>query len=299
MPRAVTVSAGSVCFQAATAPRALPMVISRCSPPPASACMDWFKFSGRGGGGGGSRGASTISMIVAFAVPPLSHIVCKPKRPPRRLNSPIRLDINMAPVAPIGWPLAIAPPFTFTLDKSPPAMAFAHANGIDEKASFTSTKSISLIFKLALARTLWVAGTGPSSISTGSIAAKPSATTRAFGFTPSFLRPRSLHISTAAAPSQICEAAAAVSVPLFSNGLSLPRDCREASFRIPSSMAWSSFGASPLDMPGRLLHGTGTTSLNRPALAAAAASWWLRNANASASSRVKPYFFATSSAPTN
>mmetsp|Transcript_13743 Transcript_13743/g.42936 ORF Transcript_13743/g.42936 Transcript_13743/m.42936 type:complete len:310 (-) Transcript_13743:513-1442(-) len=239
------------------------------------------------------------STIVAFAVPPLSHIVSSPYRPPRRSSSPMRLDMSMAPVAPMGCPRAIAPPFTFTLERSPPVQAFAQASGTEEKASFTSTRSMSLMARPALPRTCSVAGTGPSSITTGSRAARPSATTRALGRRPSRCRPRSLQTSRAAAPSQICEAAAAVSTPFARMGLSLARASRFVSGRMPSSVVCSSSGARALEMPSRLRHGRGTISEKRPARAASAARAWLRAAKASASSRVTPHRLATSSAPTN
>mmetsp|Transcript_27232 Transcript_27232/g.78200 ORF Transcript_27232/g.78200 Transcript_27232/m.78200 type:complete len:270 (-) Transcript_27232:245-1054(-) len=211
----------------------------------------------------------------------------------------MRLDMSIAPVAPMGCPRAMAPPFTFSFERSPPVQALAHANGTEENASFTSTRSMSLIVSRALPSTCSVAGIGPSSITTGSPAARPSATTRARGRRPSRWRPRSLHTSRAAAPSQIWEAAAAVSVPFARIGLSLPRASRLVLGRMPSSAACASLGASALEMPSWLRHGMGTISAKRPACVACAARAWLRTAKASASSRVMPYFFATSSAPTN
>ena len=42
------------------------------------------------------------------------HIVTSAWRPPVRCSSAIALVVMMAPVAPSGWPIAIAPPFTLT-----------------------------------------------------------------------------------------------------------------------------------------------------------------------------------------
>ncbi len=46
--------------------------------------------------------------------PPPMHIVTIPRRPSRRSSACISLTVRIAPVAPIGWPRAIAPPETFT-----------------------------------------------------------------------------------------------------------------------------------------------------------------------------------------
>src|SRR5207237_7929349 len=43
------------------------------------------------------------SMMVALAIPPPSHIVCRPKRPPVRSNSHKSVVISRAPEQPSGW----------------------------------------------------------------------------------------------------------------------------------------------------------------------------------------------------
>ncbi len=60
------------------------------------------------------HGLHSRSMIVTFACPPPSHIVCRPKRLPVRSSSCSSVVISFAPVAPSGCPSAIAPPLTFT-----------------------------------------------------------------------------------------------------------------------------------------------------------------------------------------
>mmetsp|Transcript_9690 Transcript_9690/g.24346 ORF Transcript_9690/g.24346 Transcript_9690/m.24346 type:complete len:216 (+) Transcript_9690:1828-2475(+) len=186
---------------------------------------------------------SVRSMTVALAVPPLSHIVRSPYLPPRRSSSLIKLDMSMAPVAPIGCPRAIAPPFTFTRERSPPTIALAQAKGTEENASFTSIRSKSFTWSPAFASTAFVAGIGPSNITMGSVPERPSAKIRARGRRPRRCKPRSLHTRTAAAPSQICDAAAAVRQPLLRRGFNLLRASRLASGRMPSSTACISSGA--------------------------------------------------------
>ena len=68
--------------------------------------------------------------------------------------------------------------------------------------------------------TVLVAGMGPPSMVTGSVPASARPTILARGLTPSFLRPASLQMRMAEAPSQICEARPAVIKPC-----SLPLDC--------------------------------------------------------------------------
>ncbi len=89
--------------------------------------------------------------------------------------------------------------------------------------------------------------------------------------------------TTAAAPSEICEAEPAVMVPSLVNaGRSLASDSTVVSARTPSSTL-NSIG-SPL----RCGIDTGTiSSSNSPSLAARAASWCERAENSSCSSRVR------------
>mmetsp|Transcript_47398 Transcript_47398/g.101395 ORF Transcript_47398/g.101395 Transcript_47398/m.101395 type:complete len:385 (+) Transcript_47398:199-1353(+) len=212
---------------------------------------------------------------------------------PRRSISCTRVVINLAPVPPRGWPSAMAPPFTFSRSIFRPT-AFTQANGTGAKASFTSYNPTSSIFSPNFSSTFWEAGTGPSSMITGSVPTSSSPTSLAMGFTPSFSRPRSLQISTAAAPSQIWEDTAGVITPLGCRAFSLARVSMVVA-RIPSSTSWV-----PEDSPLLRFTGTGTISfLNLPSLVAFAARSWDRTANCSSSSRVMLYFLASSSAPPN
>src|ERR1700733_1404501 len=62
----------------------------------------------------GQAAAPTRSTMVALAMPPPSHIVCRPKRAPDRIIWWVRVVISLAPDAPIGCPSAIAPPLTLS-----------------------------------------------------------------------------------------------------------------------------------------------------------------------------------------
>ena len=88
------------------------------------------------------------------------HMVAAARLAPRRLSSCSRVVVIRAPEQPSGWPMAIAPPLTFSrsgssLSSSDTATAWA-AN-----ASLTSTSSSASVCQPALASTLPMAGTGP------------------------------------------------------------------------------------------------------------------------------------------
>ncbi len=110
----------------------------------------------------------------------------------------------------------------------------------------------------------------------------------------------SLMIKMAEAPSVICEELAAVTWPFSGSkaGLSLARDSREESGRMPSSAVTS----SPVSMTwlvsrSKRFSATGMISFSkRPSAVAVAARWWLCTEKASMSSRVIPHFWAMSSA---
>jgi len=54
-----------------------------------------------------------FSMIVAMPMPPPTHSVMRPRLSLRRSSSSSSVPSSIAPVAPSGWPSAIAPPLTF------------------------------------------------------------------------------------------------------------------------------------------------------------------------------------------
>ena len=73
----------------------------------------------------------------------------------------------MPPVAPSGWPMAIAPPLTLTLSRST-SMSLTKRRTTAANASFISIRSMSSIVSPALASALREAGAGPVSMIVGS-----------------------------------------------------------------------------------------------------------------------------------
>src|SRR4029077_2763180 len=88
------------------------------------------------------RGQGATSNSAAWPCPTPTHMVAMPRPPPRRRNSCNRLTTSRAPLIPSGCPIAIAPPFTFTLLSSRPSSRTT-ASDCDAKASFSSTRSSS------------------------------------------------------------------------------------------------------------------------------------------------------------
>ena len=110
-------------------------------------------------------------------------------------------------------------------------------------------------------------------------------------------------MTTAAAPSLICDELPAVTEPLTWNaGRSPPRTSSDVSRRGPSSAVNATVrtaGAPPPFAGSATRTSIGTvSSSNRPASSAATARWWLRRANSSCSPRdtldSRAWFSATS-----
>ena len=92
-----------------------------------------------------------------------------------------------------------------------------------------------------------VAGIGPVSIITGSTPASANVWKRARGFRPSSFAFSSLMISTAAAPSVICDELPAVITPSGLNaGFSVASFSTFESGRMPSSLATTASPSSPV-----------------------------------------------------
>ncbi|MNT37828.1 hypothetical protein D3C72_1739860 [compost metagenome] len=106
----------------------------------------------------------------------------------------------------------MAPPFTLMRAGSAPS-ALSQAMGTGAKASLTSYRSMSSIFMPAFCSARCVAGSGASSMMTGSWPSTLMWWMRASGFTPSVFRPRSFTTIRPLAPSQIWLAVAAVQRP--------------------------------------------------------------------------------------
>ena len=58
-----------------------------------------------------------LSIAIAIPSPPLTHSVASPRRALRRFISCSSVTMMRAPVQPIGWPSAIAPPLTFSFSE--------------------------------------------------------------------------------------------------------------------------------------------------------------------------------------
>ena len=195
------------------------------------------------------------------------------------------------PDAPIGWPMAIAPPLTLTLLVSQPISLFT-AQACAAKASLISSKSRSAAFQPARASALVEAGTGPMPMMAGSSPLVAKLAMRPSGFRPSAAAFLAVITITAAAPSLMPDALPAVTPPALSKAGRRPASTSALVLRLMNSSASKTTG-SPF------LCGMVTptiSSLKRPASCAAAAFICDASASASWASRVMPYFLATFSA---
>ena len=125
-------------------------------------------------------GHQTRSMIVAVPMPPPVHIVISAVVRSRRSSSSRAVWISMPPVAPIGWPRAIAPPLTLTFSGSRSRSRIVF-RGTAAKASLISHRSMSSTFMPARSRHFCDAGPGAVSMITGSAPATALITIRARG----------------------------------------------------------------------------------------------------------------------
>ncbi|CUJ15414.1 Uncharacterised protein [Achromobacter ruhlandii] len=191
----------------------------------------------------------------------------------------------------MGWPRAVAPPWMLTFScgslKSVMAAMVTTAN-----ASLISYRSTSSAFQPVLANRFFKAPTGAVVNQFGSCECWLCATMRASGLTPSFSAVEARISTMAAAPSEIDDELAAVTVPSFLNaGLSVG---------IFSGMAL--VGASSVSTtvsPLRPATVTGVIShLKLPSSVAARARRSDSSENASCCSRVNEYLAAQSSANT-
>ena len=76
-------------------------------------------------------------MMVALAMPPPSHIVCSPYRPPRCSSALTRVVMMRAPLAPSGWPMAMAPPLTLVLARSAPGSHTTRMNPVPDMGDWS------------------------------------------------------------------------------------------------------------------------------------------------------------------
>src|SRR5512136_1962330 len=108
--------------------------------------------------------------------------------------------------------MAMAPPLTLTLLVSQPRSLFT-AQACAAKASLASTKSRSLADQPAFSSALRDAGIGPEPMTFGSTPAVAHDVILAIGLSLRFLASFAVISTTAAAPSLMPEALAAVTVP--------------------------------------------------------------------------------------
>src|SRR5205807_7881322 len=86
--------------------------------------------------------APLTSTIIASPCPPPEQIAATPRPPPRRRSSWTSVVRMRAPLAPIGCPSAIAPPFTLTLASSTPSIRI-ELSATEANASLISNSSMS------------------------------------------------------------------------------------------------------------------------------------------------------------
>ena len=100
------------------------------------------------------------AMHMAMPMPPPMHSVARPFLASRFCISCSSVTSTRAPDAPIGWPIAIAPPLTLTLEVSQPRSLLT-AQACAAKASLASIRSRSPMFQPAFFSAAREAGIGP------------------------------------------------------------------------------------------------------------------------------------------
>src|ERR1700754_2664672 len=158
------------------------------------------------------RRVHTNSMAIAVASPPPIHSAATPLFAPRVVNALRRVTTIRAPLAPIGWPSAQAPPWILIFSWETPSSRMT-AIGTTANASFISNRSTSSVFQPAFASTLEMAPTGAVVNHSGSCEWVAWATMRASGVTPRVFASSAESSTSAAAPSEMLDELAAVIVP--------------------------------------------------------------------------------------
>ena len=171
---------------------------------------------------------------MAAPCPTPTHMVVSPDRAPLLFISCNNVAEIRTPLHPSGCPIAIAPPFTFTLFISRPRSRI-QASDCEAKASLSSIISRSAIFNPALCNAFFVAGTGPMPITEGSTPATAMEIIFANGCRLYFFTASSPASKRAAAPSLMPDELPAVTVPSFINA-----GFKEANFSSDVSLGCSS-----------------------------------------------------------
>ncbi len=178
-----------------------------------------------------------------------------------------------APLHPIGWPRAIAPPLTLSRSGSKPSSR-STASTWAANASLSSIRSMSSSETRVLSSRLRTAGTGPMPMISGCTPSTRELTHRAIGSTPSLSAVSPARTSIEAAPSVIPLEFPAVTDPLSGSktGLSSANPSVVTPARGCSSR-------SIVSVPFRVSISTGATSRSkRPSRHAASARCWVRAA---------------------
>src|SRR5919107_4563483 len=152
------------------------------------------------------------SRIVAVDMPWPMHMTCRPNCPSVASRPASIFAMRPAPVAPKGWPWAMAPPQGFTRSMSG-ASSSAQERTTEAKASFISIQSRSSMPSPAFSSARRVAGMTPVSCMTGSSPMATRARKRALGVKPSACALSRSPTSTAEAPSVSWEELPAVTTP--------------------------------------------------------------------------------------
>mmetsp|Transcript_2204 Transcript_2204/g.5966 ORF Transcript_2204/g.5966 Transcript_2204/m.5966 type:complete len:230 (+) Transcript_2204:2367-3056(+) len=228
------------------------------------------------------------------------HIETTPKRPPRRSSSLIMDTERRAPLMPSGCPIAMAPPFTFTMSRLSLSLSMQYS-ACDPKASLISKRSISSTPRPAFSNTAGMATAGPIPITLGSTPATAKARNVARGFNPRRLASARVISMTMAAPSLSCDAFPAVVLPFESKtGFNLASDANVTPTRTPSSRSMTtdfrSARAAESAVPSPPVGGGSTTEVSMGTIslrclrasAAAEALAWLTTAMRSCFSRDTP-----------
>mmetsp|Transcript_61304 Transcript_61304/g.144824 ORF Transcript_61304/g.144824 Transcript_61304/m.144824 type:complete len:241 (+) Transcript_61304:257-979(+) len=129
--------------------------------------------------------AYSLSKMPAAPWPAPTHIVTMPYLPPVRRRPWMTEAARMAPVAPSGWPSAMAPPLGLTLARSSSmpllSRSFSTARLWAAKASFSSTQSRSLALMPAAFSAAGMASIGPMPMISGGTPRTAKDTKRASG----------------------------------------------------------------------------------------------------------------------
>src|SRR5690606_18927934 len=153
------------------------------------------------------------SKMPAAPMPVPTHMVTMPYCRLRRRRAWMVVAERIAPVAPRGWPRAMAPPMGLTTSSFRPRSRIT-ARDCAAKASFSSIQPIWSSVRPAFFRAAGMASLGPMPMMSGGTPRTAKDTKRASGVRLCSFRARSDTTSRAPAPSEVCELLPAVTLPL-------------------------------------------------------------------------------------